>query len=76
MHGTPGLGISVAYENNPGSARGAGRGSRAAVTSEDQDGSIITALETYVRSRRLARLKHFKGAVDLDIDLPTLRGRQ
>ena len=39
-------------------------------------GAIITALEAYVRSRRLARLKHFRGSVDLDIDLPTLRDRQ
>jgi len=36
---------------------------------------IIAALEAYVRSRRLARLKRFKGKVDLDIDLPTLRDR-
>ena len=39
-------------------------------------GAIITALEAYVRSRRLSRLKHFKGRhVDLDLDLEVLRDR-
>ena len=38
-------------------------------------GVIVTALESYVRSRRLAGLKRFKGSVDLDIDLPALRDR-
>jgi len=38
-------------------------------------GAIITALETYVRSRRLAQLKRFKGTVDLDLDLAVLRDR-
>lgn len=32
-------------------------------------GAIITALEAYVRNRRLLRLKQFKGKIDLDIDL-------
>ena len=39
-------------------------------------GAIITALESYVRSQRLARLKRFKGRADLDIDLSALRDRR
>jgi len=39
-------------------------------------GAIITALEAYVRSRRLARLKRFKGTVDIDLDLSVLRDRR
>ena len=38
-------------------------------------GAIITALEAYVRSRRLSRLKQFKGHVELDLDLEVLRDR-
>ena len=38
-------------------------------------GAIITALEAYVRSRRLSGLKRFKGTVDLDLDLSVLRDR-
>jgi hypothetical protein len=38
-------------------------------------GAIVTALEAYVRSRRLLRLKQFKGRIDLDIDLDVLRDR-
>jgi len=38
-------------------------------------GAIIAALEAYVRSRRLSRLKQFKGRVDLDIELEVLRDR-
>ena len=36
---------------------------------------IILALEELVRKSTIADLKQFKGAVDLDIDLDTLRDR-
>ena len=38
-------------------------------------GAIIAALESYVRSRRLSRLKRFRGRIDLDLDLDALRDR-
>ena len=37
---------------------------------------IITALEEFVRKSRIQGLKKFKGKVDLDIDLNTLRKRR
>ena len=37
---------------------------------------IITALEELVRKARIAEIKKYKGKVDMDIDLDTLRGRQ
>ncbi len=37
---------------------------------------IITALEELIRKSKISELKNFKGKVDLDIDLNTLRGRQ
>jgi len=37
---------------------------------------IITALEDLIRKSKISELKNFKGNVDLDIDLDTLRGRQ
>ena len=37
---------------------------------------IITALEEFVRKSRILGLKKFRGKVDLDIDLSTLRGRK
>lgn len=37
---------------------------------------IITALEEFVRKNRILGLKRFKGKVDLDIDLSTLRDRK
>ena len=37
---------------------------------------IITALEELVRKNRIQELKQFKGKVNLDIDLNTLRKRQ
>jgi Arc/MetJ family transcription regulator len=36
---------------------------------------IIVALEELVRKTKISELKGFKGTVDLDIDLNTLRGR-
>jgi len=36
---------------------------------------IITALEELVRKSKISELKKFKGKVDLDIDLDTVRGR-
>jgi Arc/MetJ family transcription regulator len=36
---------------------------------------IITALEQLVRRAQLAEIKDFKGKVNLDIDLETIRGR-
>ena len=37
---------------------------------------IIIALEELIRKSKIAELKEFKGKVDLDIDLNTIRGRQ
>ena len=37
---------------------------------------IITALEELIRKTRISELKQFKGKIDLDIDLNTIRGRQ
>ncbi len=37
---------------------------------------IITALEELIRKSKISGLKNFKGKIDLDIDLNTVRGRQ
>jgi len=37
---------------------------------------IITALEELIRKSKLSDLKKYKGKVNLDIDLDTIRGRQ
>jgi len=37
---------------------------------------IITALEDLIRKSKISGLKEFKGKVDLDIDINSLRGRQ
>ncbi len=37
---------------------------------------IITALEELIRKSKISGLKKFKGKIDLDIDLNTIRGRQ
>ncbi len=37
---------------------------------------IITALEELVRKSKISDLKQYKGEIDLDIDLDTIRGRQ
>ena len=39
-------------------------------------GAIISALENFVRSKKLHQLKDFKGKIDIAIDLDTLRKRQ
>lgn len=36
---------------------------------------IITALEELVRRTRIAELKAYKGKINLDLDLDTIRGR-
>jgi hypothetical protein len=36
---------------------------------------IITALEDLVRKSKISELKEFKGKIDLNIDLNTIRGR-
>lgn len=36
---------------------------------------IVTALEELIRKSKITELKKFKGTVDLDIDLNTLRCR-
>lgn len=36
---------------------------------------IVRALEEFVRRNKLAKLKDYKGQVDLDIDLSALRKR-
>lgn len=37
---------------------------------------IITALEELIRKSKISELKTFKGKIDLDIDLNTIRSRQ
>ncbi|MBI5140994.1 MAG: type II toxin-antitoxin system VapB family antitoxin [Nitrospirae bacterium] len=37
---------------------------------------IITALEELIRKTKISELKNFKGKIDLDVDLDTIRGRQ
>jgi len=37
---------------------------------------ITTALQEMIRKSEISDIKNFKGKVDLDIDLDTLRGRQ
>lgn len=37
---------------------------------------ITAALEDFVRKNRIQALKKFKGRVDLDVDLSTLRDRR
>jgi len=37
---------------------------------------IITALEDLIRKLKISGLKEFKGKIDLDIDMNTLRGRR
>jgi Arc/MetJ family transcription regulator len=37
---------------------------------------IITALEDLIRKTQISQLKDYKGKVDIDIDLDTIRGRQ
>jgi len=37
---------------------------------------ITTALQEMIRKSEISDLKNFKGKVDLEIDLNTLRGRQ
>ena len=37
---------------------------------------IVTALEELVRKNRISDIKQFKGKVDLDIDMDSVRGRE
>jgi Arc/MetJ family transcription regulator len=37
---------------------------------------IITALEQLIRKTQLSDIKQFKGKINLDIDLDTVRGRK
>ena len=37
---------------------------------------IITALEELIRKSTISEIKHYKGKVDLDIDLDSIRDRQ
>ncbi len=37
---------------------------------------IITALEQLIRRAQLSEIKKFKGKINLDIDLETIRGRK
>ncbi len=37
---------------------------------------IITALEELIRKAKISGLKKFKGKLDLDIDMDTIRGRK
>lgn len=38
--------------------------------------AIITALEELIRKSKISGIKQYKGKIDLDIDLSTLRGRR
>ena len=37
---------------------------------------IITALEELIRKSTISEIKRYKGKIDLDIDLNSIRGRQ
>ena len=37
---------------------------------------IITALEELIRKSKIAEIKKYKGKIDLDIDLDSIRGRR
>ena len=37
---------------------------------------IVTALEDLIRKSKISGLKEFKGKIDLDIDINTVRGRR
>ncbi len=37
---------------------------------------IITALEELIRRSKISEIKNYKGKIDLDIDLNSIRGRQ
>lgn len=37
---------------------------------------IITALEELIRKSKISEIKDYKGKIDLDIDLNSIRGRQ
>ncbi len=37
---------------------------------------IITALEDLIRKSKIAGIKQYKGTIDLDIDVNSLRGRE
>ncbi|PIE69458.1 MAG: hypothetical protein CSA21_02170 [Deltaproteobacteria bacterium] len=37
---------------------------------------IIMALEELIRKSKIAEIKTYKGAIDLDVDLDNLRGRE
>jgi Arc/MetJ family transcription regulator len=36
---------------------------------------IITALEELVRKSKISKIKQYKGKIDLDIDIDSIRGR-
>lgn len=38
--------------------------------------TIITALKDFVRKNKIQGLKKYRGKIDLDVDLQTLRDRQ
>lgn len=42
---------------------------------ETKTAVIIKGLESLIRKARMSEIKNYKGAVDLDIDLDELRGR-
>ncbi|MCP4268978.1 MAG: type II toxin-antitoxin system VapB family antitoxin [Candidatus Brocadiaceae bacterium] len=42
---------------------------------DTKTGVIVLALKELVRKSKIAGLKKFKGKIDLDIDLDTVRGR-
>jgi len=37
---------------------------------------IITALEDLIRKSKISGIKQYKGKIDLDLDLDSIRGRQ
>ena len=42
---------------------------------DTKTGVIVLALKELVRKSKISDLKKFKGKIDLDIDLDTIRGR-
>ncbi len=43
---------------------------------DTKTGVIVLALKELVRKSKIADLKNYKGKIDLDIDLDTIRGRK
>ena len=38
--------------------------------------AIITALEKFIETSKISEIKKYKGKIDMDIDMDTIRGRK